>query len=95
MSENLKNQERESNENPHVEEAAKSKAPTDMSSDVLLRSFELSVEKLDSNDKRAVMEQFNKLKSAFDLLGKSVDKILSSEEGRRLFDQEVKKRQGT
>lgn len=92
MKENHKNQEAESS----CIDPGDSFPKTSMSnaSDVLLKSFSASVEKLEPNDRAAVMEQFDKLKGAFELLGKSFDKLLSSEEGRRLFDQEVKKRQG-
>lgn len=57
--------------------------------------FQGSVDKLESQDRAAVVEHFEKLRDAMSLLGKSVDKILSSEEGRQLFEQEMKKKQGT
>lgn len=57
--------------------------------------FQGSVDKLEPQDRAAVVDHFEKLRDAMSLLGKSVDKILSSEEGRQLFEQEMKKKQGT
>ena len=72
-----------------------SRLPVDERSKVIFELFESSIQRLSSTDRAAVLGQFEKLQGAFALLSKSVDGILSTEEGRRLFEQEVKRRQGT
>ncbi len=47
------------------------------------------------HDRELVLEHFVKLKDAFSSLSKAMDKILSSEEGRQIFEQEMRKRQDT
>jgi hypothetical protein len=72
-----------------------SQLPVDERSRVIFELFESSIDRLKPIDRAVVMDQFEKLQGAFALLSKSVDGILSTEEGRRLFEQEVKRRQGT
>lgn len=60
----------------------------------LYETFRAGVLKLEEPDREQVLAQFAKLKEAFSTLGSAVNKILSSEEGRRLFEQEAKKARG-
>ena len=67
--------------------------PVDERSKPIFELFKSSVKRLSADDRTAVMDQFGKLQGAFALLSKSVDGILSTEEGRRLFEQELRRRQ--
>ena len=68
---------------------------SDPSVEVLHVAFKSGVQKLESGDRELVIDQFTKLRDAFSVFGKTVEKILSTEEGRRLFEQEAKRRQET
>jgi len=68
--------------------------PVDDTSRPIFESFENSIDSIEGPDKAAVIDQFNKLQQAFVLLRNTVGKILSTEEGREIFEKEMRKRRG-
>lgn len=69
--------------------------PVNGSSKVLFEVFEKSIDRLNPGDRESVLAQHNKLAKSFALLGEKIGEILSSEEGRRLMQQELQNRKGS
>lgn len=69
--------------------------PVNESASFLFDVFEKSIEKLEPVDRQLVVEQQTKLMNGFRLLNEKISEILSTEEGKKLFDQEMRKRRGT
>ncbi len=67
----------------------------DLGAKQLHDTFRMGVQRLEGADRELVLEHFVKLKDAFSSLNRTMDKILSSEEGRQIFEQEMRKRQDT
>lgn len=65
----------------------------DEASRFLMDAFQKSVEKLEAGDRESVLTQHNKLVRSFALLSEKIGEILSSEEGRRLMQQELQNRE--
>lgn len=59
----------------------------------LMDVFQRSAEKLEPGDRESVLAQHNKLVRSFALLSEKIGEILSSEEGRRLMQQELQDRE--
>jgi len=69
--------------------------PIDESSKFLMNAFEKSLEKLEPGDREAVMDHHSKLMKSMTILSEKMNEIFSSEEGRRLFQQELQNRGGS
>lgn len=67
--------------------------PTNESAKFLFDIFERSVEKLDPVERQSVLEHQAKLMKSFTLLSEKIGEILSSEEGRRIMQQELLSRE--
>lgn len=70
-----------------------SELPLNESSKFLFDIFERSVEKLGPVDRQPVLEHQAKLMKSFTLLSEKIGEILSSDEGRRLMQQELQTRE--
>lgn len=71
----------------------RSELPLNESSKFLFDIFERSVEKLGPVDRQPVLEHQAKLMKSFTLLSEKIGEILSSDEGRRLMQQELQTRE--
>lgn len=80
---------------PQVNSATNSNVgiPDNDSFKFLLDVFEKSVEKLEPGDREAVLSHHNRLMKSMSLLSEKMSEILSSEEGRRLMQQELQNRE--
>lgn len=73
--------------------ATAAQLPMNGSSKMLFEVFEKSVDRLEPTDRESVLEHHGKLAKSFALLGEKISEILSSEEGRRLMQQELQNRE--